>query len=107
MYKIPKKDYTVEFKREAVRQAEAEGKKPAQAGRELGIRNLQHVARDEWQWIDKFPKIRMLSGEVELDKWLTWGEADKLILACPPHLAALVRFALATGMRAGEITGLG
>lgn len=83
------------------------GNKPATVNRYLAlIRNLLHVARDEWQWIDKFPKIRMLSGEVERDKWLTREEADKLIQACPPHLAALVRFALATGMRAGEITGL-
>lgn len=83
------------------------GNKPATVNRYLAlIRNLLHVARDEWQWIDSFPKIRMLSGEVERDKWLTREEADRLIQACPPHLAALVRFALATGMRAGEITGL-
>jgi len=33
-------------------------------------------------------------------------EAAKLVAACPPHLAALVRFALATGCRASEIVGL-
>ena len=32
--------------------------------------------------------------------------AERLIQACPPHLAALLRFALATGLRASEITGL-
>ena len=37
MYKIPKKSYTAEFKQEAVRQIEQEGKKPAQVARELGI----------------------------------------------------------------------
>ena len=37
MYKIPKKNYTIEFKQEAVRQVEQEGKKPAQVARELGI----------------------------------------------------------------------
>lgn len=37
MYKIPKKNYTVEFKQEAVRQGEAEGKSPAQVARDLGI----------------------------------------------------------------------
>ncbi len=30
----------------------------------------------------------------------------RLIVACPSHLAAIVRFALATGCRASEITGL-
>lgn len=83
------------------------GNKPATVNRYLAlIRNLLRMARDEWQWIDTFPKIRMLHGEVERDRWLTREEADRLIGACPPHLAALVRFALATGCRAGEITGL-
>lgn len=83
------------------------GNKPATVNRYLAlVRNLLHMARDEWQWIDSFPKIRMLSGEVERDRWLTREEADGLIQVCPPHLAALVRFALATGLRAREITGL-
>jgi integrase len=70
------------------------------------LRALLRMARDEWQWIDNFPKIRLLGGEVERDRWLTNDEAVRLILACPPHLAALVRFALATGCRASEITRL-
>ncbi len=70
------------------------------------IRNLLRTARDEWQWIDAAPKIRLLSGEVERDRWLTQEEADRLIAVCPSHLAAMVRFALATGCRAREITGL-
>jgi integrase len=64
------------------------------------------MARDEWQWIDTFPKIKLLSGEVERDRWLTHEQAERLIRSCAPHLAALVRYALATGCRAGEITGL-
>lgn len=83
------------------------GNKPATVNRYLAtIRSLLKMARDEWQWIDSIPKIRMLPGEVERDRWLTREEADRLIEACPPHLAILVRFALATGCRAREITGL-
>ncbi|MEW6314609.1 MAG: site-specific integrase [Pseudomonadota bacterium] len=83
------------------------GNKPATVNRYLAtIRSLLRMARDEWQWIDSFPKIRLLHGEVERDRWLTREEADRLIAACPSHLAALVRFALATGCRAREITGL-
>ena len=37
MYRIPKQRYTQEFKQEAVRQVESEGKSPAQVSRELGI----------------------------------------------------------------------
>lgn len=83
------------------------GNKPATVNRYLAlIRCLFRMARDEWQWVERFPKIRLLTGEVERDRWLTREDADRLIAACPPHLAALVRFALATGCRASEITGL-
>lgn len=83
------------------------GRAPATVNRYLSlIRGLLRMARDEWQWITEHPRIRMLPGEVERDRWLTRGEADRLILACPPHLVAIVRFALATGCRASEITGL-
>lgn len=53
-----------------------------------------------------FPKIRLLHGEVERDRWLTREEADRLLAVCPAHLAALVLFALATGCRASGISGL-
>ena len=83
------------------------GNKIATVNRHLAVtRAILRMARDEWQWIDSMPKIRLLSGEVERDRWLSHEEADRLIAACPPHLAAMVKFALATGCRAREITGL-
>ena len=83
------------------------GNEPATVNRYLAtIRNLLRIARDEWQWIEVMPKIRLLSGENERDRWLTHEEADRLIAAAAPHLQALIRFALATGCRAREITGL-
>ena len=70
------------------------GNKPATVNRYLAlVRSLLRMARDEWQWIDSTPKIRLLPGEVERDRWLTREEADRLIQACPPHLAAVVKFA--------------
>ena len=83
------------------------GNQPATINRYLSVvRALLRMARDEWQWIDTIPKIRMLSGEVERDRWLTRAEADRLIACCADHLADVVRYALATGCRASEITGL-
>jgi integrase len=83
------------------------GKKVATVNRHLALmRAILRMARDEWQWLDNVPKIRLLPGEVERDRWLTRKEADKLLAACAPHLAALVRYALATGCRAREIAGL-
>lgn len=83
------------------------GNAPATVNRYLAImRNLLKTAHEEWQWLDSIPKIRLLSGEVERDRWLTREEAERLIAAAPTHLASLIRFALATGCRAREITGL-
>jgi integrase len=83
------------------------GNAPATVNRYLAlIRNVLRTARDEWQWIDGMPKTRLLPGEVQRDRWLTREEAQRLIAASAPHLAALVRFALATGCRAREITDL-
>jgi len=39
-------------------------------------------------------------------RWLTHAEADRLIRELPEHLKYLVRFALATGLRESNITGL-
>lgn len=83
------------------------GNKIATVNRHLALtRAILRMARDEWQWIDSMPKIRLLSGEAERDRWLSHEEADRLIAECPPHLAAMVKFALSTGCRAREITGL-
>ena len=83
------------------------GNKIATVNRHLAVtRAILRMARDEWQWIDTMPKIRLLSGEVERDRWLNREDAERLIAECPPHLAAMVQFALATGCRASEITGL-
>ena len=77
------------------------GNKPATVNRYLAtIRSVLRMARDEWQWLDTIPKIRLLPGEVERDRWLTRAEADRLIACCATHLAALVRYPLATGCRA-------
>jgi integrase len=83
------------------------GNKPATVNRRLAlIRSILRMARDDWQWIDTMPKVRLLGGEVERDRWLTRDEAKRLIAGCASHLAAMVRFALATGCRAREIAGL-
>ena len=37
MKRLPKQNYTLEFKREAVRQIEVEGKRQADVARELGV----------------------------------------------------------------------
>ena len=83
------------------------GIRPATVNLRLAlIRSLLRMARDEWQWIEGVPRIKLLPVNNARDRWLTPHEADRLIAVAPPHLKALIRFALATGCRAREITGL-
>ena len=47
----------------------AKGNKPATINRYLALmRCLLRTARNEWQWIEVIPKIRLLRGEVERDR---------------------------------------
>jgi integrase len=84
-----------------------EGRKPATINRYLAqIRSLLRMAYYDWQWLDRIPRVRLLQGEIMRDRWLTKEEAERLIACCPSHLVPIVRYALATGCRAREITGL-
>lgn len=60
MYKIPKQSYTVEFKQEAVRQVEQDGKKVAQVARELGIAEQTLI---NWRKAAKAGKLAGGSGK--------------------------------------------
>lgn len=67
------------------------------------VRRILYLARDEWGWITRVPKIRMLKEPKRRVRFLTDREADRLMLALPEHLVPVVRFALATGCRMREI----
>lgn len=60
MYKIPKQSYTTEFKQEAVRLVEAEGKSPAQVARDLGI---SEQTLSNWRKASKAGKLAAGNGK--------------------------------------------
>src|SRR5512146_761179 len=70
------------------------------------VRAVLRRAADEWDWISKAPRVRMLPEPKRRIRWLTRDEADRLIAALPEHLAAMVRFSLETGLRRANVTGL-
>lgn len=70
------------------------------------VRRILHLARDEWDWIASFPRIRMLSEPRRRVRFLTQPEADALLEVLPAHLRPVVSFALTTGCRMGEILNL-
>ncbi len=67
------------------------------------VRRILYLARDDWGWITRVPKIRMLKEPKRRIRFLTDEESDRLIQALPEHLVPVVRFALATGCRMSEI----
>ncbi|MBS0289769.1 MAG: tyrosine-type recombinase/integrase [Proteobacteria bacterium] len=70
------------------------------------IRAILRKARDEWEWIDCIPKIKLLSVKQKRIRWITVEEAQRLVNASPSHQKALIRFSLATGLRMSNVTQL-
>jgi integrase len=70
------------------------------------VRHVLNMARDDWGWIARVPKIRMLKEPKRRVRFLKEEEADRLMLALPEHMVPVVRYALATGCRMSEILRL-
>lgn len=70
------------------------------------VRRILHLARDEWNWVERFSKLRMLKEPKQRVRFLLQEEADQLLEELPKHLRPLVQFALSTGCRMGEIVNL-
>lgn len=86
---------------------DVDGVTPATVNRALEVvRRILHLARDEWGWLDSFPRIRMLSEPKRRVRFLSRQEADALLEALSAHLRPVVSFGLATGCRMGEILNL-
>jgi len=85
----------------------AEGVTNATVNRTLEVvRAVLRKAVHEWEWLERTPRIRMLSEPDRRIRWLTHEEAERLIALLPNHLAAMVRFSLETGLRRANVTGL-
>ncbi|MBA2654362.1 MAG: site-specific integrase [Gammaproteobacteria bacterium] len=85
----------------------SEGVKPSTVNRMLEVvRAILRKAEREWEWIDRAPIIRMLKEDNRRIRWITKEEAQKLIQNLPSHLADMAAFALSTGLRMSNITGL-
>ncbi len=82
---------------------------PASVNRHLAtLKKAFNLAVREWEWCQRNP-VLSVSMERERngrDRWLTVEEEQQLLAACRPWLHDLVRFALGTGMRMGEILSL-
>lgn len=70
------------------------------------LRHLLTQARDEWRWIGAIPRVPKLQEPKTRVDFLLPAEAAALVSALPEQHRDLVRFALATGLRLGNLLGL-
>lgn len=70
------------------------------------VRAILRIARDEWEWIDSIPKVRMYKVSKRRIRWLRHEEAANLLAELPAHQRGMCVFALSTGLRQGNVKGL-
>jgi integrase len=67
------------------------------------MRAILRRARDEWEWIDKAPKVRMYKEVRRRVRWITPEQVQALMAELMPHQQDLTLFALATGLRQSNV----
>lgn len=85
----------------------AEGVKNSSVNRVMEVvRAVLRKTVNDWEWLDRVPRVRMLPEPTRRIRWITQGQAEQLMAVLPEHLAAMVIFSLETGLRRANVTGL-
>ena len=89
------------------RARQAKGVSNATVNRTLEVvRAVLRRAEREWEWLERAPHVRLLKEPKRRIRWLTQEEARRLLNELPDHLAEMVRFSLATGLRERNVVKL-
>jgi len=70
------------------------------------LRSILNRAKQDWEWIESTPNMRLLPVKSSRIRWLTQAEVKRLLKELPEHLKAMASFTLATGLRESNVTGL-
>lgn len=70
------------------------------------IRSVLIRARDEWEWVEKVPKIKLFKEPEGRERSITPEEANRLLAELPPHLRDMALFTLHTGLRQSNVLQL-
>jgi integrase len=70
------------------------------------IRAVLHRARDDWEWIDRMPKVKLFKEAPGRERSITKEQAATLLGELPTHQRDVVLFALATGLRQSNVIEL-
>ncbi|KZY96925.1 integrase, partial [Oleiphilus sp. HI0072] len=104
---------TIKFERAGQNKLNAHGQDTgqlvthAEVNRMLALlRSILKAACDDWEWLDRIPKVKLFKEEGKRIRWISYEEAAKLLRHLPDHLRAMARFSLATGLREQNVLGL-
>jgi len=70
------------------------------------LRSILRRAVEDWDWLERTPKVLILKEPNRRVRYLSRNEAQKLLAELPAHLANMAAFTLETGLRRGNVTGL-
>ena len=101
-------DEITKTKIDAIKKAKQnEGVSNATVNRTLALlRSILNRAKQDWEWLDSTPNVRLFPENATRVRWLSHEESDRLINELPEHLKAMARFTLSTGLRESNVTGL-
>ena len=70
------------------------------------VRAVLLRTRDEWEWIDRVPKVKLFKEGPGRERSITVEQARALLRELPAHQHDVVLFALVTGLRQSNVLGL-
>lgn len=70
------------------------------------VRSILLRARNDWEWIDRVPKVKLFKEGPGRERAITAEQAEALLHELPTHQRDVVLFALATGLRQSNVVGL-
>jgi integrase len=70
------------------------------------IRSILRKAKNEWEWLDRIPHVRLYRERKQRIRYLTPDEARRLLTELPEHLREMAQFALMTGLRQRNVSYL-
>ncbi|MHB1678736.1 MAG: tyrosine-type recombinase/integrase [Sulfuriferula sp.] len=90
-----------------IKAKQQEGVKPRTVNAVINlIRVILRKAMLDWKWIDRLPKFRILQEPKRRVRFITREEWARLQAEMPPHLRRMATFAIETGVRRANVTGL-
>jgi len=92
---------------EKIGEKKAAQSSPSTANRTLAlVRSILRRSKDDWEWVDHIPKVRLYREPKKRICFLSPDEARRLLTELPLHLRDMAQLALTTGLRQRNVSYL-